>query len=254
MSDNLCSKLYNMPPIKPKPTFKQRSRAWIKQGWIIRLASRAASGLLALIAKSWRPTVIVHPETQALLNAGQPVLYAVWHGRMFCLLRSVDPAKTAILISGSNDGEFITQAVKPLGFTHFIRGSSKRYADRAARGIVQAVNEQRLSVVNTVDGPMGPRYTIKPNLVRLAHQLQVPVVPISASAKPNLFWLRQSWDHYMGPNLFSRLTIVIGQPVYMANMPDTAAVQRLETTLLRSTALLDSRNGFLRYWQANEYK
>jgi lysophospholipid acyltransferase (LPLAT)-like uncharacterized protein len=237
---------------KKKLTLKQRLRQLVKQPWLIQVGAKAAAWFLAAVSHSWRVSLLVHPQTQALLTQKQPVIFALWHGRMFCLLHSIDPAQTAILISGSNDGEFITQTVRPLGFRHFIRGSSKRHGTKAALAMVKTIKDSGLSVATTIDGPMGPRYKVKPSLARLAYQLQVPIVPVTASALPYLFWLRRSWDHYMGPAPFSRLHVVLGQPITMDNEPGDSHHQSIEHALNRSTQMLDCLCGYQTYWHNGE--
>jgi lysophospholipid acyltransferase (LPLAT)-like uncharacterized protein len=227
-----------------------RVTKWFKTRGLIRLLAKVTGGLLWGIRASWRPVVVAHPAVTAL--GQQPVLYALWHGRMFALLCAVNPTHTAVLISASNDGDFIAQTVAPLGFTQTIRGSSKRQAAMAVRHIQAAMVQQGLSVAVTVDGPRGPRYTINPNLLRLASQLQVPIVPVAASAKGLWFWQRKSWDHYMGPGLFSQPVVVLGQPVYMPPMLSAAQAQTeanaLQQVLLHATQLLDKQVGHTGYW------
>ena len=223
----------------------------VKQPGLIQALAKVSALFLAWVSRTWRVSLLVHPQTQTLLSQQQPVIFALWHGRMFCLLRSVDPDKTAILISGSNDGEFITQAVKPLGFRHFIRGSSKKDGAKAALAMMTTLKDAGLSVATTIDGPMGPRYKVKPSLARLSHQLQVPIIPVSASASPVLFWLRRSWDHYMGPAPFSHLQVILGQPITVDTEPETATHLAIEQILIRETALLDCICGYPTYWNSH---
>jgi lysophospholipid acyltransferase (LPLAT)-like uncharacterized protein len=221
----------------------------LKTRWFITQLARTAGLLLAAIKATWRPVLLVHPAVEAM-GPTQPVIYAVWHGRMFGLLSGVNPAVTALLISASNDGDFITQAVAPLGFTQVIRGSSMRQGAHAIRHLITVMKQQRLSVAITVDGPRGPRYMVKPNLAQLAARLNVPIVPLIASARPLLFWQRRAWDHYMGPHLFSRQAIVVGQPLWPSQTPSPDEVTTLlEQRLLDAHQTLDTLFEHHHYWQ-----
>jgi lysophospholipid acyltransferase (LPLAT)-like uncharacterized protein len=237
---------------------KQRLRVWLKSHAVVSFAAGLASPVLAAIANSWRVQVIQHPEvTQRLASPNQPVLYAVWHGRMFALLKGLDLTHTALLVSASNDGNFITETVKLLGLTHFIRGSSGHFGARAVRAIHHALHQQGLSVVMTVDGPRGPRFQVNPSIIRMAANLGVPIVPVMASASPLLFWAVNAWDHYMGPRWCARQTIVLGQPLWVTDRNPTPEQvenyrQTLQNRMGQGTCLLDVSHGHHAYWQLGQ--
>ncbi len=69
------------------------------------LLSELAGRPMWLIQAAWRITGrTVHPEAETLMRDGTPVIYALWHGRMYCLFKAVPLDSTAILVSPSNEG------------------------------------------------------------------------------------------------------------------------------------------------------
>src|SRR5689334_18514505 len=107
---------------------KKRKRAYFKSNPLLKKALSFIAGMFVqTVMASWRVTGRdTHPETQKLLDAGKPVIFALWHGRMYCLLKNVPKDRVTILVSPSNDGDFITRASEWLGFKNFIRGSQKQ--------------------------------------------------------------------------------------------------------------------------------
>lgn len=233
---------------KPK---KKKKKFSLKSNLLLKKTLALVTGMfLRFVRFSWRVTgQDVHPETQTLLDSGVPVIYALWHGRMYCLLKSVPEERVAILVSHSNDGDFITQTVEWLGFRHFIRGSEKRGGKQAALGLYRTLKEQGLSVAFTVDGPRGPRYKVKPGIIRIAAQTGTPIIPLGSSASCLLTKFERSWDHFHAPFFFSPMHLVYGQPLIVpADLNDDdveAYCQSLEAALMQVNLQADATQGFM---------
>lgn len=179
---------------------------------------------------------VIPDETRVLLEAKTPVIYAIWHGRMYVLLLQMAPLDSmALLVSPSTDGEFVTRIARRLGFRHFVRGSHKRGGANAIRGMMRALTEEQLSVVFTVDGPRGPRYQIKPGLIRLASQTGAPIVPLTAACGSLIHQFERSWDNFQVPRPGTRTVVYYGAPIVIpANLEDAqieAHAQHLQQQL-----------------------
>lgn len=204
---------------------------------------------LAWVRRSWRvESVTFHPKAEGLIKAGTPVIYALWHGRMYCLFKAVPLDKTAILVSPSNDGEFITRLARTIGFRNFVRGSHKRGGLHAVLSLRKALVEDRLPVAFTVDGPRGPRYEVKPGIIRLASLSGAPIIPLGSATRHLLFKLTNAWDHYHGPIPGTSMRLIYGEPL---NVPPNAtdeeieaAAKSLETELMRVNLEADAAYGF----------
>lgn len=141
-----------------------------------------------------------------------PVIFTLWHNRLL-FLAGCFPASmrrdSSVLISASRDGEYASAFIR---FFHLgvVRGSSSRGAVGALRKMIGCLSSGR-SVVITLDGPRGPRYSVHLGAVGLARKCGVPVVPISLNAARR--WELRSWDRTQIPVPFSRVRVCIGRPV-----------------------------------------
>ncbi len=197
---------------------------------------------LSWVRYTWRVTGTErNSEAEALLQSGKPVIYALWHGRMYCLFKAVPIEKVAILVSPSNDGEFITRIAQCIGFRHFVRGSHKRGGVQAILGLHKALAEDGLSVAFTVDGPRGPRYQVKPGIIRLASQTGAPIIPLTAASKNNLAHFEKSWDHFQTPLPYTRLQLAYGQPLYVPPDLPEAEIAEFAKTLEAELYALSQR-------------
>ena len=90
-----------------------------------------------------------------------------------------------------------------------VRGSSTR---GGARALLGAVRELRAggAVAFTPDGPRGPRRELKPGVVAAAQRGGGVIVPIHAEA--DRAWRLHSWDRFMIPKPFARVTDRLRRP------------------------------------------
>jgi lysophospholipid acyltransferase (LPLAT)-like uncharacterized protein len=65
----------------------------------------------------------------------------------------------------------------------------------------------------TIDGPTGPRYVAKPGAVWIASKTGAAVLPFHISADKR--WILNSWDLFQIPKPFSRVLVLMGQPIYV---------------------------------------
>ena len=74
----------------------------------------------------------------------------------------------------------------------------------------QSLKKFRLGA-HILDGPTGPIGKVKAGVIKMAHEVDALVVPFHISA--DRAWLFNSWDHFMLPKPFSRVTITFGQAI-----------------------------------------
>ena len=229
---------------------KRKKRNPLKNNLLLKkLLSELAGQPMRLIRASWRVDgSTAHPKAEVLLKEGTPVIYALWHGRMYCLFKAVPLDKVAILVSPSNDGEFITRIAQKIGFQHFVRGSHKRGGTQAILGLRKALLEDKHSIAFTVDGPRGPRYKVKPGIIRLASQTGSPIIPLGAASRWLLKKFDRSWDHFHAPLPFTGLHLTYGEPLLvppgLSEDEVTQYGQKLEEELLRINLDADTQYGF----------
>lgn len=184
----------------------------------VRWAARLGSLLFRALASTWRLRVINAEPHRAVRARGQPVIYTFWHGTMLPLLWQHRKEHVAILISEHGDGEIIARIAHSLGYRS-VRGSSSRGGERALLGTVRALESGR-DVAFTPDGPRGPRESFAPGALIVSQRTGAPLVLITVDA-PDA-WRLKSWDRFLIPKPFARVTIAYEEPLRV-EAPDARA-------------------------------
>jgi lysophospholipid acyltransferase (LPLAT)-like uncharacterized protein len=202
--------------------------------------SRLGSAFIQAIARTWRIRTI---NEAAYLNeraAGRAVVMALWHGEMLPLLYHHRNRQIAVLVSEHGDGEIIARILAAFGF-RLVRGSSSRGAARALIAVDREL-AAGFDVGITPDGPRGPRHSVAPGALLAAHRAGVRIVPLAASASAS--WQLGSWDRFMIPKPFARVTIAYGDPLPVEAPSSREAGDRTEVLANAMTvahARLESR-------------
>ncbi|MGF1593154.1 MAG: lysophospholipid acyltransferase family protein [Kiloniellaceae bacterium] len=207
--------------------------SWIKSEAAQRLFGRLIALLLWVLHVTVRWRREIAPETQALLDNGQPLLICLWHGRMLLLSGAWPrrPARLGVVTSAHRDGRLIARAASVFDYDTVL-GSSRRGGTTALLGMSRLLR-RGVPVVITPDGPKGPRMRLKAGAVKAAQITGAPLVAYSGSARPRKIFA--SWDRFCLPLPFARAVIRIGPPVYVPRDADPATLelcrQRLEDSL-----------------------
>jgi hypothetical protein len=172
-----------------------------------------ASGYLGrVLLGSYFPLVRMRLEgrenLQRLRDAGQPVIFAFWHGQLLPLVHVHRNEGIVVLVSEHADGEYITQVILRHGF-RTARGSSTRGGVKGLKGVVRAGREGH-DLGFTPDGPRGPRHVFKWGALVAAQLTGHPVIPLTVGA--DRAWYLDSWDRFMIPKPFSTMTVRYGTP------------------------------------------
>ncbi len=191
----------------------------------LRWAVRVGAAILRLLASTWRVRTVNGAALDEARRAGQPVLFALWHGELLPLLWHQRRRGVAVMISEHRDGEIIAQIAHTLGY-RTVRGSSSRGASRALLGLTRAIDSGYDGAI-TPDGPRGPAHVFAPGVAVAAQRTGVPIVPIRAAA--SRAWRLKSWDRFLIPKPFARVTVTIGPLTrVVADSPRAAAEQSEE--------------------------
>ena len=195
--------------------------------WKVRLSVLAGGGVLKALSATWRFRAVNDGPVKDLRDSQTPILFALWHGQMLPLLWYHRDQGVAVVVSEHSDGEIIARILEWMGY-RLIRGSTSRGADRALLGIVRTLKEGK-DVAITPDGPRGPARKFAPGAVVASNRAGAPIVP--AVAHVDKAWTLSSWDGFVIPKPFAKITIAYGPPttVDAANTRDAAAqAPRLE--------------------------
>lgn len=207
------------------------------------LAPPLAAAAVRLLGATLRLTVAGADGLVRRWAAGEPLIYAVWHGRILMvpwLHRRLAATRGArpvtVLASRSEDGELVARYVRRFGLES-VRGSSSRAGGEAARALVARLRGGR-DIAVVPDGPRGPRGRLQPGVVALAALAGAPIVPLAVAARPAR--RLASWDEFMVPLPFARCALVFGAPILIARDADRErAAKDVARALDETTAAAD---------------
>ncbi len=206
--------------------------------WKTRLSTLVGGAALRALAATWRLRVRNEEALLSLRAANRPFIFSLWHGQLLPLLWHHRNRGVAVLISEHRDGELVARTAASLGY-RLIRGSSTHGAERALIGLVRDLR-QGVEVAITPDGPRGPARKFAPGALIAAHRAAAPILPVAAAADRS--WRLKSWDSFMIPKPFARVTVAYGDAVEVdAADPREAAAQvdRFEALMNRASATAD---------------
>jgi lysophospholipid acyltransferase (LPLAT)-like uncharacterized protein len=201
--------------------------------WAYSVAAPVALSAARLVLGSCRVVRIVGAEHIAeSLQRAPSFIPVYWHQhQLFCVkhLLSLRPlgVKLGFLISPSVDGELGAMLVRSLG-AEVIRGSSTHTGARALRDYYQALSHDNVSPAITPDGPRGPPWKFKPGAVLLAQLSQRPIIPMTYAA--SRAW-KIKWDSFVLPKPLARISIMVGEPVYVPKGLDAAGLEGLQADM-----------------------
>jgi len=204
--------------------------------WRSRAMLLVGRGFLHMLARTWRIRVVNDGYLLDLRRAGRPFIFALWHGHLLPLLWHHRGQGVLVLISEHRDGEMVAQAAESLGYG-LIRGSTTRGADRALISLVRELKSGH-EVAITPDGPRGPAKTFAPGALVAAQRSDSFILPVAASA--DRAWRLRSWDRFVIPKPFARVTIAYATPAKVSATSSRAAADegpRFEKLLSEAAGL-----------------
>lgn len=186
--------------------------------WRSRLVLTLGKRFLSALAGTWRFRVVNDAPLRELRASGRPFIFSLWHGQLLPLLWHHKGEAVSILISEHRDGELIARTAQWLGYG-LIRGSTTRGGERALLSLVRELEAGR-EVAITPDGPRGPARSFAPGALVAAHRSRSPILPVAASV--DRAWRLGSWDRFIIPKPFARITVAYGSPT-MVDAPSARA-------------------------------
>jgi lysophospholipid acyltransferase (LPLAT)-like uncharacterized protein len=211
------------------------------------LVARIFSVLAGLAIRGLRATLRLerlHRDRYEGLEArGVPILFGLWHGRMFLSILEHRGQGVATMASQSQDGEVIARWLARNGYI-VTRGSTTRGGGQALRELVRHVRAGHHAAL-TVDGPKGPPRVVQPGVVQLAKLTGAWILPITSSCSRPRFLA--SWDRSLLPLPFSRGIVAYGEPFPIPkDVPDAEAASLIAQAIDAATAEADAAAGVTR--------
>lgn len=171
-----------------------------------------------------RLTVVDEEVWMRHLEGGGRVLLCAWHQQFFAAIRHFQAYRAyrpGLMISKSKDGDLIAGVASRTGWDP-VRGSSSRQGREALYLMIEKLKDTGLAA-HILDGPRGPAGVVKPGVIRLAHAAQAVIVPFWIEA--DRAWFFKSWDRFMLPKPFSRVTLRFGDMLRFEATSDEAAFE-----------------------------
>ncbi|MGM0417874.1 MAG: lysophospholipid acyltransferase family protein [Thermodesulfobacteriota bacterium] len=164
----------------------------------------------------------------------EKIILCTWHQHFFSFIRyfkNYKNLKPSLMISRSSDGELIAGVANLTGW-HTARGSSSKGGRTALEEMTNKIDETGLGA-HIIDGPTGPAGIVKNGAVKMAASLGAYLVPMYTISDKD--WHASSWDKFLIPKPFSKVTILYGDPVYVEKTDDVDVMEKyrkqLETTM-----------------------
>ena len=187
--------------------------------------------LIKGISRSVRWEVLCGDQAIDLIHAaGHRAVFTFWHTCIFSATWFWRRRGIVVMSSLSRDGEFVGRFIKRFGYGTS-RGSSTRGSGRALALMAQCL-ESGLDVAFTIDGPKGPALVAKEGAVILARHTGQAILPFHITPKRCLSL--RSWDRQQIPLPFTRVAVLIGEPIYVPHGASGEEVNRCQR-LLQST-------------------
>jgi hypothetical protein len=201
-------------------------------------AARLGVTLVRVLGRTWRIRVSNDDEVRRLRAAGQPIVFTLWHGQLLPLLYHHRGQRIAVLISEHADGEIIARIAMRLGY-HTIRGSTSRGAARGLLGLTRALGDG-YDLAITPDGPRGPAKSFAPGAAVVAQRTGAPVIAAAATARAA--WRLGSWDGFLVPKPFARVTVAYSD-VARVDAPDARRAVEEVSRMRELMASAEARAG-----------
>ena len=163
----------------------------------------AGTTLIRLLSSTWRFQRRNIADFEALRAQHEGFVFAIWHGEMLPLMCGHRGERIMCVVSEHRDGEIIARIATAFGVVP-VRGSSTRGGARALLEIVRHLKTGAIVGI-TPDGPRGPRHSFAAGAVVAAARANVPIV--AARAEADRAWHLTSWDAFMIPKPFARVTL-----------------------------------------------
>ena len=145
------------------------------------------------------------------IQAGRPVIIAVWHGHLLSIVHDLRNEKVDAVAGTHKDADLISKVAEKWGWS-MIRGSSKEKGSIAYKGMIKSLNIPVSILFITPDGPTGPRRIPKPGIIRAAQATNAVIIPTTVFSTKN--WGFTNWDTFFVPKPFGRIEIIYGDPIY----------------------------------------
>ena len=200
------------------------------KGWAI-------SRVLRFQQWTWRLEVEGRDGYDQLVKNGDRFILCFWHGKYVPILPIMRGNNACVFTSETRRGDVIAQICREFGYRY--TQIPDRGGNRSLRRMEAALSETRSAGI-AVDGPLGPYHVVKHGVVRLASRLDFLLLPVSVDAGRKHV-LTERWDLMEIPCLFTRVRLVIGDPITVPASLGQEGIAAFSLQLSQALESLDER-------------
>ena len=155
----------------------------------------------------------------------RPAIFVFWHGRSMMLspMIAVGRMRAYAISSEHHDGRIMAKVQRLFGLRP-LYGSTSHGGLSVLRGGLRVLMDGRYSLCISPDGPGGPSLRVQDGALYFSKMTGAPIIPVCYSASRAKFMNR--WDRYLLVKPFSKITCVVGKPVFV---PRRATDQEFES-------------------------
>jgi lysophospholipid acyltransferase (LPLAT)-like uncharacterized protein len=196
----------------------------------IPIISETAYALARVIGPTLRYEVLGWRHIDRVHSEKRRCVYSFWHRTIFLAMWWWRNRGVTAMTSANFDGQILGRSLERLGYktTH---GSSSRGGLRGLAVLARQLREGH-DAAFAADGPRGPRYAAKAGPVILARRSGCPIVGFHLFAE-HAHTFERSWDLFQLPQPFSRVVLVIGPPIEVAEDADRDTLSSKQADLQR---------------------
>jgi lysophospholipid acyltransferase (LPLAT)-like uncharacterized protein len=162
-----------------------------------------------LLGYTWRVTIRGNVSMSPSSRQHTGRIFCFWHAHLLPIAFIFRNTQQTAVVSRSRDGQLAADVAR-MWRHDIIAGSSHRGGSSVIRQCVRLL-DNKMDIGITPDGPKGPSQQVKPGAAQLAHVCSAPIVTLSVL--PERAWYLNTWDHFMIPMPFTRITIQVGDPI-----------------------------------------
>lgn len=196
-----------------------------------------ATTILNIYCKSWRCTQHNLDENyRELLRQGIKPVFVMWHDQFLPCAFLHRNENVVAIASDSKDGDIVTYVFNRWKY-NVVRGSTRKGGGKATLKAIKITKEIGTTFAITVDGPIGPRHSVRSGAVFVAKKLDKVIVV--ATIKPKRFKKFNSWDKFILPLPFTKVDVYYSKPIYFSDDTSKDSIendrQKLEKFMLDFT-------------------
>ncbi|GEM_PF-498591 len=175
----------------------------------------------------------INRENLDLFYPGENFILSFWHGHILPMAHYFLNSGFYTFVSPHRDGEYVARMMDGMG-QNYLRTSLRDLSISAlVRGLKLARQGETLAI--TPDGPVGPRFQVKPGIIGISERTKLPILP--AAGLPTRAHFFSSWDRFCFPYPFAEIKMIFGDPLWPWEMEgdDEQRARVLENRMLKIT-------------------